>query len=349
VSAAFPDKLFHQLLRGEPPAAIVLEGADHYLRDMCRNKIIEALVPEAARDWALVRLSARDSGWDEILGQAETMPMLAERKVVVVEGAESVEKLGEKSRDAILAAIEKYLASPAPYTTLVIEAAGLDGRQKFSKLLHQKALVVSLEISPESAVLLAVQMAKDLGADLDREAAVLLTDIMNAEPARIRVELEKLATYVQGRGRIAVADVETLVLAARKNTVWQFADMLANRKRGDSLAFLNNLLRDGEQPAAIVGTLAWTYRKMIEARDLPANTPGYQAASRLHLGPEAAGAAVRNAHLVSKRELIAGLIALAEADSQFKSSNPNPRATMEFLIARLTAPGHAERSRRLSS
>jgi hypothetical protein len=35
--------------------------------------------------------------------------------------------------------------------------------------------------------------------------------------------------------------------------------------------------------------------------------------------------------------LINGLIALGEADNQLKSWNPNPRALMEFLIARLTS------------
>jgi len=34
--------------------------------------------------------------------------------------------------------------------------------------------------------------------------------------------------------------------------------------------------------------------------------------------------------------LLAGLTALADADSELKSSNPDPRAFMEFLIARLT-------------
>jgi DNA polymerase III delta subunit len=57
--------------------------------------------------------------------------------------------------------------------------------------------------------------------------------------------------------------------------------------------------------------------------------------------PEAAEAAVRNAHRLPKKELLAGLILLAEADSQLKSANPNPRAFMEFLLARLTAPSSA--------
>jgi len=336
---ATPDKLLERLAHGKPVGAVVLLGTDLYLRDMCRNGIIEAFVPEGARDWALTRLSARETGWDEILGRAQTLPMLAPRQVVVVENAESVEKLGEKSRDEILEALEKYLGSPAPFTILLLEAAGLDGRQRFSKLLHEKALIVELTIGAESAASLAAQMARELGAEIDREAAALLAEILNGEPARIRIELEKLATYTRGRGRITAADVETLVVAARKNTVWQLADMLANRKRDAAFAFLDNLLREGEQPAGIVGALAWMYRKLIEARDLPVNTSSFQASRELRIrDPKAAEAAVRNAHRIPKRELLAALAALAEADSQFKSANPNPRATMEFLIARLTSP-----------
>ena len=336
--AASPEELLERLAHGKPVAAVVLQGTDVYLREMCRNKIVEAFVPEGLRDWALARLSARDAGWDEILGRAQTLPMLAPRQVVIVEGAESVEKLGEKSRDEILEALEKYFESPAPFTVLVIEAAGLDGRQKFSKLLHEKALVVELAIGAESAALLAAQMAEDLGAEIDRDAAALLAEILNASPARMRIELEKLSTYARGRG-ITPADVETLVVAARKNTVWQLADMLASRQRDVALQFLDNLLREGEQPAGIVGALAWRYRKLIEARDLSLHTNKFQAARQLGMGPDSAEAAIRQAHRVPKADLLAGLVALAEADSQLKSANPDPRAMMEFLIARLTTPG----------
>jgi DNA polymerase-3 subunit delta len=337
MASTSPEKLLEQLARGKAIGAVLLLGADHYLREMCRNRIIEVCVPEAARDWAVGRLSARDAGWDEILQRAETLPMLAPRQVIVVEDVESVEKLGEKSREEIIEALEKYLSSPAPFTVLVLEASELDGRQKFRKLLGEKALVVELTIGGESAAALASQMAKDLGAEIDRDAAALLADIVNAEPACIHGELEKLATYALGR-RITTADVETLVVAARKNTVWQLTDMLASRRRRDALAFLDNLLREGEQPIGIVGALAWTYRKLIEARDLPAHTGGFQAARQLGMRPEAAEAAVRQAHRVPKSELLSGLVALAEADSQLKSSNPDPRALMEFLIARLTTP-----------
>src|ERR1035437_7226551 len=165
MAAVSPDKLIERLAGGKPVSAVVLLGTDHYLREMCRNKIIEVCFPEAARAWAVARLSARDAGWDEILGRAQTLPMLAPRQVLVVEEAESVEKLGEKARDEVLEALGRYFESPAPFTVLVLEAAALDGRQRFFKLLSEKALIAELTIGPESAAALAMQMAKDLGAE----------------------------------------------------------------------------------------------------------------------------------------------------------------------------------------
>jgi len=352
VPSLSPEKLLEKLAKGKPVGAIVLEGSDPYLRDMCRNKIIDSYVPDPMRDWALARISVRGGEWSEIFQRAETMPMLAPCQVVLVDGAETIQGRakdgdaseadgddsgGDDPRKDTLKAFAEYLEKPAPFTVLVFEVPKLDHRQRLYKILAEKALIVELSLGNESAASLATQMAKDLGTEIERPAATLLADILNSEPARIQLEIQKLASYVQGRGRITADDVEELVVAARKNTVWQLADMLATRRRDAALEFLDNLLREGEEPIGLIGVLAWMYRKLIEARDLAAGTSGFQAARILGMRPDAAEAAVRNAHRIPKQDLIAGLIALAEADNQLKSSNPNPRALVEFLIARLTS------------
>jgi DNA polymerase-3 subunit delta len=332
-----PEKLIARLASGKAIPAVVLLGTDPYLRDLCRKQIVDACVPQGAREWAIARVRGDAEGWDEALERVQTMPLLAPRQVIIVDDAELIEKLGDDSRDEIVGALGKYLESPASFSVLLIEAAALDRRQKFYKQLAEKALVVELTIGSESAASLAAQMAKELDVEIDRPAAALLAEILNGEPARIRIEIDKLAAYAQDRGRITTQDVEALVVAARKNTVWQLADMLATRERAAAFAFLDNLLRDGEEPVRLVGALAWRYRKLVEARGLPRTMAGWQAAKQLGMNPDDAEAAIRNAHRVAKSELLAGLMALAEADSQLKSSNPNPRAFMEFLLARLTS------------
>jgi DNA polymerase III subunit delta len=329
------DQFLDRLAKGKIVPAILLEGSDPYLRDLCRKKIIEAFVPEAARDWAVARLSAED-GLDEILGRAQTLPMLSPLQIILVSELERIEDLGEESREEAANALSAYLDKPASCTVLVLEATALDKRQRLFKVLSEKSLFVRLEVTREDAAALAAQMAKELGVEIDRDAAAMLVDILNAEAARIRVEIEKLALYALDRKRITAQDVEALVVSAKKFSVWQLADMLASRRRDAAMKFLDNLLREGEEPAGIVGALAWMYRKLIEARELPAGTPSFQAARQLSMRSETAELALRQSRKIPQAELLSGIAALAEADSTLKSGVANPRAVMEFLIARLT-------------
>ncbi|MFZ0736989.1 MAG: DNA polymerase III subunit delta [Candidatus Acidiferrales bacterium] len=335
------EQLLERIARGKIVPAILLLGSDTYLRDLCRNALIKAYVDEGARDWALARMSAADGDWEEVFQRAQMMPMLSPQQVIFVEGVEALDELGEKAREESVEALQKYLANPAPFTVLVFEATDLDKRKRLRKLLDEKAITVALEMDGSQATALAVSTAKELGAELDRAAASLIVDAVNGEPARIRMEVEKLALYTQGRGKITQEDVEELVVSARKYTVWQLADLLASSRRDAALEFLGSLLRDGEQPAGIVGVLAWMYRKMIEAREISTNVHGSQLARQLSMNPESAELALRHSRRIPQAQLLAGVAALYEADNLLKSGVANPRAVMEFLVTRLIASSAA--------
>ena len=71
---------------------------------MCRNKIIDAYVPEPMRDWALGRVTVRGGDWSELFQRAETMPMLAPCQVILVDGAESIQS---RAKDDEIAAMRR--------------------------------------------------------------------------------------------------------------------------------------------------------------------------------------------------------------------------------------------------
>lgn len=333
------EQLAARVAQRKPIPVIALIGTDAYLRDLSRKSIVEAFTDPASREWNLSQISVREAGWDDVFDRAQTLPMMSKCQVVIVDDVHSIERLGEESRDRVVKVLTDYLHSPPEFTVLVLQADALDGRQKFARLLydHENVFTVALEITPESAASLAVQMARELGAELERPAAALLADALNGEPARMRIELEKLASYVGLGSRISSEDVQRLVVAARKNTVWQLADLIAERRRDAALVLLQNLLREGEPPPMIVGALAFRYRVLIEGGGRP--TWGYGQRQYTPPGalPEMGGTGSRVGRPLSQKELLEGLVALAEADSDLKSSNPDPRATLEFLISRLTS------------
>jgi len=330
------DNFLQTIAKGKPVPAIALIGTDPYLRDLCRKALIEKFVPEAARDWAVTKLSVPGGGWEEVLERAQTVPMLSPHQIIFLDGMEALERLGDESSEEIAEALKAYLKDPAPFSIIVFEAEALDGRRWVSKLLTANTLVVELSAGAGNMAAFASDMAREMGAEIDPAATADLVEAVNGEPAKIRLELQKLSLYAAGR-KIEAADVEALVVSARKYTVWKLTEVLAARDRRAAMDFFDCLLREGEQSAGMVGALAWTYRKLIEARELPPGTNPGQASRDLGMRPESAGIAMAQARKFAREQLLEGIVALAEADSALKSGGPNPRATMEFLIARLTA------------
>jgi DNA polymerase-3 subunit delta len=338
-----PEQLLGRLAKGKPVPGILLLGGESYLRELCRRKIADAYVPEGIRDWGIARFSADDDSLSTILSQAQTLPMLAPLQVIFVGDVEAWERLGEDSRDALVKQLSEYLDDPAPFSVLVFEAAALDQRMRLAKMFAEKTIVVAVELSDDPAERvklagpLAFEMARELGVELERDAAEELSEILNGELAAVRTELEKLAAYAGDRRRITRADVELLVVSARKYSVWELAEMLASRKPSVAFEFLDSLLREGEQPAQLLGALAWMYRKLLEAQELPAGATGWQAASRLGMRGPTAELAVRQSRKFPRTQLTSGLAALYEADSRLKSGGTSQRAVMEFLVAQLAS------------
>jgi DNA polymerase-3 subunit delta len=129
--------------------------------------------------------------------------------------------------------------------------------------------------------------------------------------------------------------VEAVVVAEKKYSVWELAEVLATGQVARALKFVDQLLRDGEEPPQLVGAMAWMFRKLLEARELGRGASAGQAAGRLGMRPDAAQMAVRQAQKIPRRRLVNGLKTLYEADSRLKSGTKDERAVMEFLVAQL--------------
>jgi DNA polymerase III subunit delta len=346
-----PEELLGRLEKGKPFAAILLLGEEVYLRDACREQLIERYVPEAARAWAVSRYSAERGETRAALDQAQTMAMLSPQQMVFLENADAIEKLGEKNRDEAVAQLSRYLEDPAPFTVLVVEATALDQRMKLGKVLAEKALVVECGLGDNAGerqaatVALARAIGKEQGVEFEKGAAEDLAEFVAADLMRLKTEIDKLATYAAEKKVIARADVTALVISEKTTTVWELADLLASRQSKKALEFLDRLLRHGEEPLQMLGAMAWMYRKLIEASEVKGVTNGWQAARALGMRAEQAELALQNARRISKPRLLSGLHALRNADDQLKGSGAEPRTVMEFLVAQLTTGGEAKVAR----
>lgn len=335
-------QLKEKLEKGKPFPALLLLGDEPYLRDACRSQLIDAYVPEAARAWAVSRYSAARGETQAALEQAQTLPMLAPRQTVFLEEAEAIEKLGEKAREEAVNLLVAYLENPAPFTVLVIEAEKLDMRMQLGKKLADLALVVEVGLGERAedriaaAVGLARALSQESNVEFEKGAAEDLAEFVSGDLLRLKTEIEKLTTYAAERKIIRRADISAMVISEKTSTIWEVAELIASQQPRKALEFIERLLREGEEPVMMVGGLAWMYRKLVEASEIRGATNGWQAARALGMRPDQAELAILSARKISKNRLLDGLRALQEADSRLKGGAQDPRATMEFLVWRLS-------------
>ena len=335
------EEFLERLQKGKPVPAVLLLGDEAYLRDECRKQLIEKYVPEAARTWAISRFSADDGETQAAVDQAQTLPMLSPQQVVFLQDGEAIEKLGEKARDEAVKTLEAYLENPAPFTVLVIEASGLDQRMRLAKMLLEKAMVVEVGLGEKieervaAAAVLAKSLAKEQGVEFEKGAAEELAESVGGDLMRLKTEVDKLATFAAERKIVRRQDVAALVVSEKSATIWEVADFLAARQPQKALEFFERLLREGEEPVAMLGAMAWMYRKLIEATEVRAAN-GFQAARALGMRPEQAELAIQCARKISKERLLDGLRALHEADDRLKGGAKDPHSVMEFLVWQLS-------------
>ncbi len=332
VSAA---ALIGRLEKGSPPAAILLLGTDLFWRDLCRRKLEQAVVPPETRDWALTKVSAEEADAEEIVSRAQTLPMLSPRQLIFVAATEAWEKGGDDRMKSTLAALTAYLENPAPFTALVFEAEKLDQRTRLAKLLAQHTLVVDLDAPGVAPAQLAVQLGREHGIEFEPGAAEALAEATAGRAVRLAAEVEKLACYVGETRPVTAGDVRELVVAEISVDVWVLADLFASGNRAKALETVDDLLEKGESAPALVGALAWMFRKLLKASELPAGTNEWQAARQLGMRPESARTAIEHARRLTRVQLAEAFAALADADDRLKFG-ADDRTMMEFLVARLS-------------
>ncbi|MFZ5623984.1 MAG: DNA polymerase III subunit delta [Gemmatimonadota bacterium] len=109
------DALRRTLANGAPPAAFYLHGAEDILKDEAVRVITDVLLDPSLRDFNLDQRSAASLHPDDIASLCYALPMMADRRVVIIRDVEQW-KRRTRARSAMMA----YLARPSPETVVVL-------------------------------------------------------------------------------------------------------------------------------------------------------------------------------------------------------------------------------------
>lgn len=181
-----PDKLRSALGKGSFAPAYLVAGSETILKDEAVRSLIDSALDPGLRDFNLDFLSANNLDPAELEAACSTLPMMAERRVVVVR---DIEAWRRKTRGRKAAAA--YLAKPAAETLLVL----VQGDDKApDKVLSAAATLV--DCSPLTGKALDGWLDRQLdgaGVALTRDGREHLLRATGGELGLLTTEIAKLS------------------------------------------------------------------------------------------------------------------------------------------------------------
>ena len=246
---------------------IVLEGKDEYRLSERVSEFRLTVTPPEMSDINTTMLDGNIVTIEELLTSLSTVPFMADRRLVVVEGL--LNRLGGSKKDlgewlnfpdllkdlpptANLLLIER---EPIPSNKLLSTILRLGQVEKFSPLRHRDLLDwINTRCSK-------------LGLDIERTAVALIADSVGSELRLIDSELNKIKTYSRGR-LITREDITLMVPYVRQQNVFRVVDSVIEGRTRDALNASSMLIGLGESPSGIVRMIERQLRFLILAKHL---------------------------------------------------------------------------------
>lgn len=329
------------------PVYLVL-GEEAFLAQEVVAALREAALSGAAAAFNEEKLIAGEADVDRVLGAARMLPMMAKRRLVIVQGVERWERSsGDGEGDAVTASSSKgaspldrlaeYAANPAPTTTLLLVATKLDARRKLVTLAKKQDFLVSCEPPARSALPTWIaRRAKARGHDISSDVAGVLAQVAGPDLSLVADALERTMLYVGEGAPITEQAIDACVVRTRMRSVWELIDAVGRRDLGKALAALADVYDPRDRGLRLVALIARSVRQLLK----------FEAAMRSGAKPDdaakAAGAPPFKARelaaqvqAISRAELERWLQVLAATDLALKGSRRPPLAVLETAIVDL--------------
>jgi len=250
------------LRKGVIPTVCYLYGEEPFLVDRATRLLLERAVEPSLKDFNYNVFYGNESKGVDIADTAQTLPMFAERRAVLVKRAES---LSAAACEVLL----PYIQNPAASTCLIFSGAKIDQRKKFFAELKKHGELVEFKRLYDNKLSPFIQgEATVLGKPIEPAAADLLSFLIGNNLQELSSQIEKLVVFAGDRPRITLEDVRAVASSSKAFTVFELARYLCARDLHNTLKSLDTLFRNGEETPMMIGALSRHFRQLWRVREL---------------------------------------------------------------------------------
>jgi DNA polymerase-3 subunit delta len=319
--------------RGRVPPVALLHGDEPWLLEDALAKVSRAMFSDPS--FLALNREVFDGGEgavDEIVRSALTLPSLAPARLVVVKSAQA---LPAKAAGAL----SEYARDPSPHARLVLLAGeSLGAGHWLLKALPPASVIAVPRLTGRILLAWLHARAREEGYELTEGAGQLLVRWAGEDLTALSGELEKALLFAGARS-ITEEHVQGVVGEHRVLRTYELTDAVEGGETGRALALLESLLAAGEEPLAILGTLARQARTTWQVGEWRRQGKTVEEIAGLLRRPSFAVHALSSrAASLPAADLSRALRRCWEVEGKLKSGG-RPRAELTLLVADLCRAG----------
>ena len=318
----------------------VLHGEDEYSRSEALAKIRESTGPAEVRDPNTTVFEGQGIKLNDVIGAAQVVPFMADRRVIVVHGVlgrmqKRDKSLGNEWRDLT----EVFGAVPATTELIFVEEVSLRDKGLAVKSVGPSARIQ--EYRPKRRGELETWIRdrfSHYGAQTTRDAVARLAWLSGSDTRLLDQEIKKLTLYAGDR-EVTQSDVELMVADAHETSIFAAVDAVLERRPAVAMKLLYSLLSGGSSVSTILSMLARQVRLLILTIELQ-----QQGVQQEELGKRigltnryALEKTMRQSTSFGTEHLANIMRRLLAADLAIKQGQVDERWAVEILVGELSA------------
>jgi DNA polymerase-3 subunit delta len=238
-----------------------LIGTESLLVRRALQKLLAERLSPTAKDFNFDSFEGNEATAKKVMEIAGTLPVFAERRVILIRGAEGIKK-GE------MEGLDSQFAKFPETTDLILTAEKADKRLGFWQKIEKNGKVREFKpLYPREVPGWIVQEGTAMGLSVSPDAAQWMGESLGNDLALLFSTLEKLRLLVGDKKKVALADVESCVSSISWKSLFDLTDAVGGRDLSKALRLFSGMLSEGESPVALLGLMARHFRILSKVKE----------------------------------------------------------------------------------
>lgn len=323
-------KLSEEIKSGQLKQVYILYGEEAYLRSQYKDKLKTALLGDGdAMNFHY--FEGKDVRSQEVIDLAQTMPFLAERRVIMLENSGLFSHGGED--------LAEYMSAISPTAYFVFVEPTVDKRSKLYKAATAKGRAIEFKAQDETTLKRWILgLLKKENKNITERDLNLFLDKIGSDMENIRGELEKLFCYCMEKDVITAQDIEAVCTKQVSSQIFDMINAVAERRQKAAMDLYYDLLTLKEPPMRILFLITRQFNLLLQVKELrnkgfDANTIGEKVGLAGFIARKYAAQAAK----FKEADLRSALTDCVETEEAVKTGRMNDVMSVELLIVKYSA------------